>query len=117
MHRFAAHARQLLERGEHQALQAAGQERRRGAAGPRGVRAARSEEDQQYSFERKNPAFDPAMERAFKANPAAWAFFRAQPAGYQRLITFYVMSAKQESTRLRRLDRVAAMSAKGERLR
>ena len=72
---------------------------------------------EQYSFERKSAAFDPVVERAFRANPPAWAFFRAQPAGYQRLITFYVMSAKQESTRLRRLDRVAAMSAKGERLR
>jgi len=71
----------------------------------------------QYSFERKSPAFDPAMERAFKANAVAWTFFRAQPPGYQRLLTFWIMSAKQEATRLRRLDMLAAKSAKGERLR
>ena len=72
---------------------------------------------EQYSFERKSPVFDPAMERAFKANADAWTFFRAQPPGYQRLLTFWIMSAKQEATRLRRLDMLAAKSAKGERLR
>ena len=72
---------------------------------------------EQYSFERKSAAFDPVVERAFKANARAWTFFRAQPPGYQRILTFWVMSAKQESTRLRRLDMLAAKSAKGERLR
>jgi uncharacterized protein YdeI (YjbR/CyaY-like superfamily) len=57
------------------------------------------------------------VERAFKANADAWTFFRAQPPGYQRLLTFWIMSAKQEATRLRRLDMLAAKSAKGERLR
>jgi uncharacterized protein YdeI (YjbR/CyaY-like superfamily) len=72
---------------------------------------------EKYSFERKSAAFDPAVERAFRANAPAWTFFRAQPQGYQRLLTFWVMSAKQESTRLRRLEMLAAKSAKGERLR
>jgi uncharacterized protein YdeI (YjbR/CyaY-like superfamily) len=72
---------------------------------------------EKYSFERKSAAFDPVVERAFKANADAWAFFRAQPPGYQRLLTFWVMDAKQETTRLRRLDTLAAKSAKGERLR
>ena len=71
---------------------------------------------EKYSFERKNAAFDPVVERAFKANASAWAFFRAQPPGYQRLLTFFVMSAKQEETRLRRLAVLIEKSAKGERL-
>ena len=68
-----------------------------------------------YSFERKNAAFDAVAERGFKANPKAWAFFRAQPPGYQRLLTFWVMSAKQEETRLRRLAVLVEKSAKGKR--
>ena len=68
-----------------------------------------------YSFERKNPAFDAVAERAFQANAKAWTFFRAQPPGYQRLLTFWVMSAKQEETRLRRLAVLVEKSAKGER--
>ena len=59
----------------------------------------------QYSFERKSAAFDPVVERAFKANPAAWAFFRAQPAGYQRLHDVLCDEREAGSTRLRRLDR------------
>jgi uncharacterized protein YdeI (YjbR/CyaY-like superfamily) len=72
---------------------------------------------QKYSFERKNAAFDPATLRAFKANKTAWAFFTSQPPGYQRLLTFWVMSARQEATRLRRLATLAERSAKGERVR
>ena len=71
---------------------------------------------EKYSFERKNAAFDPVVERAFKANASAWAFFCAQPPGYQRVLTFFVMSAKQEQTRLRRLAVLIEKSAKGERL-
>jgi uncharacterized protein YdeI (YjbR/CyaY-like superfamily) len=72
---------------------------------------------QKYSFERKNAAFDAAALRVFKANKAAWAFFTAQPPGYQKILTFWVMSAKQEETRLRRLAALAERSAKGERIR
>jgi len=70
-----------------------------------------------YSFERKSAAFDPAALRVLKANKAAWAFFTAQPPGYQKLLTFWVMSAKQEETRLRRLATLTERSAKGERVR
>jgi uncharacterized protein YdeI (YjbR/CyaY-like superfamily) len=72
---------------------------------------------QKYSFERKATAFDAAALKAFKANKPAWEFFTAQPPGYQKLLTFWVMSAKQEETRLRRLATLAGRSAKGERIR
>ena len=72
---------------------------------------------QKYSFERKNAAFDAPTLRTFKANRPAWAFFTAQPPGYQKLMTFWVMSARQEETRLRRLATLAERSAKGERIR
>ena len=91
-----------------------------GVVAPSGVEAFERRDrkkTEKYSFERKSAAFDAVVERAFKANAKAWAFFRAQPAGYQRLLTFYVMSARQEATRLRRLAVLAEKSAKGERLR
>jgi uncharacterized protein YdeI (YjbR/CyaY-like superfamily) len=72
---------------------------------------------QKYSFERRSAAFDDAALRAFKANRPAWAFFTAQPPGYQKLMTFWIMSARQEATRLRRLATLAERSAKGERVR
>jgi len=72
---------------------------------------------QKYSFERRKAAFDPATLRVFKANKPAWAFFTAQPPGYQKILTFWVMSARQEDTRLRRLTILVERSAKGERIR
>jgi uncharacterized protein YdeI (YjbR/CyaY-like superfamily) len=71
----------------------------------------------QYSFERKAASFDAPAARAFKADAGAWAFFRAQPPGYQKLTTFWVMSAKQEETRLRRLAALVKTSAEGKRMR
>ena len=72
---------------------------------------------QQYSFERKSAAFDAPALKTFKANRPAWAFFIAQPPGYQKLLTHWVMDAKQPETRLRRLATLVERSAKRERLR
>lgn len=70
-----------------------------------------------YSFERREAAaFEPAMERRFKANRAAWTFFGAQPAGYRRVATHYVVSAKRPETREKRLSALIGCSARGERL-
>lgn len=70
-----------------------------------------------YSFEREQPAaFDASMERQFKANRAAWKFFGAQPAGYRRVATHYVVSAKRPETREKRLATLIGCSARGERL-
>jgi uncharacterized protein YdeI (YjbR/CyaY-like superfamily) len=71
---------------------------------------------QLYSFENRPAVFDKTIERAFKAHLAAWAFFRGQPPGYQRLMTFWIMSAKKDETRLRRLDALVKKSAEGKRL-
>jgi uncharacterized protein YdeI (YjbR/CyaY-like superfamily) len=69
-----------------------------------------------YSYERENPEFDRASEEMFRANKDAWEFFRAQPAGYQRLHTWWVMSAKREETRTKRLAVLIDISAKGRRI-
>jgi len=69
-----------------------------------------------YSYERKNVEFDAASEEVFRANERAWEFFRAQPRGYQRLHTWWVVSAKREETRLKRLSVLIEASAEGRRL-
>ena len=70
----------------------------------------------QYSYERENPDFDAASEHTFRGNTAAWDFFRAQPPGYQRLQTWWVMSAKTEPTRARRLAVLIQISAERSRI-
>ena len=69
-----------------------------------------------YSFERETAQFSPELEKQFRKAKRAWTFFQAQPPGYRRLMAFYVMSAKQDATRQRRLLRLIETSAKGRRL-
>jgi uncharacterized protein YdeI (YjbR/CyaY-like superfamily) len=69
-----------------------------------------------YSFENRPKTFDAGLEKTFKANARAWTFFLAQPPGYRRVCTFFVMSAKKEETRLRRLGILMNVSSKGQRL-
>jgi uncharacterized protein YdeI (YjbR/CyaY-like superfamily) len=87
------------------------------AAGLRAFQGRDPEKTNLYSFEQRKAAeLDSALEKRFKANSKAWKFFRSQPEGYRRIATFYVMSAKQEETRLRRLDTLIRDSAAGLRI-
>jgi len=65
------------------------------------------------SYEQAQVAFPPAMARALRANAGAWAFFSAQAPWYRRTATWWVISAKQEATRARRLATLIADSAAG----
>ena len=86
---------------------------------PSGLAAFALREDKRtgiYSFENRPKELSPEYQRKFKANQKAWEFFKAQPPYITKTSAFYVMSAKNEETRLRRLDRLIDASAKGERL-
>jgi uncharacterized protein YdeI (YjbR/CyaY-like superfamily) len=69
-----------------------------------------------YSFENAARRLDAVYEKKFQANKRAWAFFQAQPPGYQRTAIWWVMSAKKEETRWRRLASLIRDSQKGVRL-
>lgn len=58
----------------------------------------------QYSFENKERKLDAAYEKKFRANKKAWAWFSAQAPYYQRTASWWVISAKQEATRAKRLE-------------
>jgi uncharacterized protein YdeI (YjbR/CyaY-like superfamily) len=82
---------------------------------PAGLKAFEGAKDQPrtYSYEQRDRACFPAPdERQFRANRKAWDFFQAQPPWYRRTATFWVVSAKKEETRQRRL---AALIADSER--
>ena len=69
-----------------------------------------------YTYASHDTPFDDASEKAFRRARAAWKFFQAQPPGYRRIVTHWVMSAKREETRAKRLAELIADSARGERL-
>lgn len=68
-----------------------------------------------YSYEEGTP-LAPEYEAVLRADVAAWAFWERQPPSYRKVATHWVMSAKQEPTRQRRLARVVADSAAGKRI-
>jgi uncharacterized protein YdeI (YjbR/CyaY-like superfamily) len=69
-----------------------------------------------YAYERSHPKLGAAYARTFKANKKAWEFFKGQAPWYQRTLTHWVVSAKQEETRRRRLAQLIADSAAGRRM-
>ena len=91
--------------------------RRMRAAGLRAFKGRTAAKTAVYSFEqRKKPQLAPAYAKRFKANGAAWQFFTTQAPWYRRTTTFWVISAKQEETRLKRLAKLIDDSANGRRI-
>ena len=68
-----------------------------------------------YSAESPIP-LAPEYEAALRERTEAWAFWERQPPSYRRMASYWVMSAKREETRLRRLARVVEDSASGRRI-
>ena len=69
-----------------------------------------------YSYERDAAEFSAEELAAFKANDPAWARWEREPPGYRKTATHYVMSAKREDTRARRLQTLIDDSAAGQRI-
>jgi uncharacterized protein YdeI (YjbR/CyaY-like superfamily) len=84
---------------------------------PAGRKAfAAREEDKSgvYAFERKDTAQLPAQfEERLRANGAAWDYWEGRPPSYRRTATHWVVSAKREETRERRLAQLIESSAAG----
>lgn len=56
-----------------------------------------------YSYENRPRTLDEPYASTFRKDARAWAFFESQPPSYRRAATWYVLSAKREATRLKRL--------------
>ncbi len=69
-----------------------------------------------YAYENKPGEFPEDFERRFSASGAAWEFFNRQPAGYRKMMMYWVLSAKQVTTRLARLEKLITESGHGKRL-
>ncbi|HKO02942.1 MAG TPA: YdeI/OmpD-associated family protein [Thermoanaerobaculia bacterium] len=88
-----------------------------GVVKPEGLRAFEGRDETRtklYSYENRTRGLDVEYERQFRANAKAWKYFEAQPPWYRRTSSWWVMSAKKEETRARRLATLIDVSAKGE---
>lgn len=88
-----------------------------GRVQPPGMKAYEERDEKltnQYSFEQENADLSEEHEAQFRANAQAWRYFQEQRPSYQKQAIWWVISAKQEATRQRRLDTLIEDSANGE---
>ena len=65
-----------------------------------------------YAYENRQTTLAPNYEKKFRSTKPAWEFFEAQPPWYRRTSIYWVMSAKKEETRERRLASLIEFSGK-----
>jgi len=78
--------------------------------------ARREDRSRTYSYEQAEAALSDEFGATFRANPAAWDFFQSQAPSYRRIATYWVVSAKREETRRKRLATLIEDSAAGRRI-
>ena len=81
-------------------------------AGLAAFEARRAQPPGAYTHEQDEGSAEARVERGLKRNRTAWAFFQTQPPWYRRTCARWVISAKKEETRRRRLDTLIADSAR-----
>ncbi len=100
-------------------IERVGELARLGLMRPSGLAAFEGRDEaksRQDSYERSAARLDGAYEATMRANPKAWEFFQAQSPSYRRVATWWVVSAKREETRLKRLATLIEDSERGRRL-
>ena len=97
-------ARQLIEEG------------RMRPDGLKAFQARRENRSGIYAYEQRTAELPEQYARALRRNGSARRFFDSQPASYRKQAMWWVVSAKREETRRKRLEKLIAHSAKGERL-
>ncbi len=69
-----------------------------------------------YSFEQGELRLAEPYEARFRENGTAWAYFEGQPPSYRKPAIWWVMSAKKDATRERRLAILIEDSRQGRRI-
>jgi uncharacterized protein YdeI (YjbR/CyaY-like superfamily) len=86
-------------------------------AGLAAFAARREDRSSIYSYEQRERAkLDPVFEKRFRAKKRAWVSFEAMPPSYRQAAIRWVMTAKKEETRQRRLATLIEASAAGRRI-
>ena len=79
----------------------------KGLMHPAGIRAFEKRKENKsriYSYEKAPAVLSPELENIFKFNKKAWIFFTNMPPSYSRVAIHWVVSAKREETKLKRLE-------------
>ena len=91
-------------------------EKRMTPAGLKAYEARKEYRSGIYSYEQRPAELVEPYASQFKRNKAAWEFFQALPPYYRKTMTWFIVSAKTEETRMKRLEKLIHASARGQRL-
>jgi uncharacterized protein YdeI (YjbR/CyaY-like superfamily) len=86
---------------------------------PAGVKAFLARKENKsgiYSYEQRRDQLEEPYHSALRKNKRAWNFFQTQSPGYRKRISWWIVSAKQEETRLKRLEKAIKSFSAGKRL-
>jgi uncharacterized protein YdeI (YjbR/CyaY-like superfamily) len=97
-------------------VQALVEEKRMRPAGLKAYEARRENKSGIYSYEQRSPELPDHYGKLLKKNKAALDFFHAQPPWYRKTVCWWIVSAKKEETRLKRLQLLIEDSANGRTL-
>jgi uncharacterized protein YdeI (YjbR/CyaY-like superfamily) len=90
---------------------------RLGLMAPSGLKAFEERpQSNAYSYEQRRQELAGDYLFRLKSSATAWDFFKAQPPGYRATASYWVMSAKREETRQKRLGTLIADSEAGVRI-
>ncbi len=91
----------------------------KGLMRPAGIQAFEKRQDKRsaiYSYEKKNEQLTKELSQRFRKEKDAWNYFEKQPNGYKRLCIHFVMSSKQEKTRISRLEKLILACKAGKKI-
>lgn len=69
-----------------------------------------------YAHEKEPVTLAPDYEKQFRQNKRAWDFFNAQAPSYKKVMIHWITTAKQEKTRLSRLEKTIKISEQQKRM-
>jgi uncharacterized protein YdeI (YjbR/CyaY-like superfamily) len=93
---------------------------KQGRMTPAGIAAFNLREESRskiYSYEKQSVKLSDDFEARFRANEKAWSFFQSLPPSYHKPAINWVMSAKQETTRVKRLEELITDSEAGRKIK
>lgn len=86
------------------------------AAGQKAFSARTEGRSKIYSHEKEPVKLTSGYEKQFRKNKIAWVFFQQQAPSYKKIMIYWIMNAKQEKTRLSRLERTINQSAERKKV-
>ncbi len=85
-------------------------------AGKRAFEARAEKRTGIYSYERRPAELPAELAAVLRRNRIAWAWWSAAAPSYRKAATWWILTAKQEATRARRMKQLIECCAAGERI-